>query len=150
MFSKLTVGMVAVMALFSSAVCFTGTSSETSAAVTTGSPFHGTYAGGYWGTYTDTGLKVPYGGDVTATVSSTGAVKVTLPGAGTGTVTATGGFKVTGTLTVKGNSIPVTYTGTLTATTSTTKTAIVGSGTWSAPAAGASGKWLVQRTALTP
>lgn len=115
--------------------------------------FHGTYAGGYWGTVTVPNHG-PYGGDVKATISTTGAVSVTLPGAGTGTVSSTGVYNVTGKLKVGGVFANVSYTGKLVATRDPATGAVlsvVGNGTWvTTSTVTASGKWLVRRTLTTP
>ena len=120
-------------------------------AVVTVNPFHGTYKGGYWGTVLGIG---PYGGDVSATVSTAGKVTLTLPGAGTGTVPSTGAYSVTGKLNAKGLPVNVTYTGKLVATKHPTTGAcltVVGSGTWKTTTGViSSGSWLVQCTATTP
>lgn len=125
---------------------------ETEQAAVRGNPFHGTYEGGYWGTVPGLG---PYGGDVKATVSTTGIVKLTLPGTGSGTVTPTGAYSVTGKLLVRGFSVNVTYTGSLVPTKHPTTgafLAVIGSGTWktTTPGVNATGKWLVRRTLSTP
>ncbi len=137
-----------------SAVCLVSqygqqvTAAPQAAAVT--NPFHGTYKGGYWGTIPGVG---PYGGDISATISTAGKATVTLPGAGTGTVSATGAYNVAGKLKVSGVSVNVTYTGKLVATKHPTTGAylsVVGSGTWKTTSPPANGKWLIQRTATTP
>lgn len=113
--------------------------------------FHGTYVGGFWGTAN----SIPYGGDVKATVSQTGAAAITLPGAGTGTVSSTGTSTITGKLKVSEISVNITYTGTFVATKNSATgpvLSVTGSGTWKSTTPGitASGKWLVQRTLTTP
>lgn len=117
-------------------------------------PFHGTYAGGFWG-ITPAG---PYGGDVKLTVSTAGNMTLTLPGAASGTVASTGtANNVTGKLKVNGIDVTVNYTGKLVATKHPATGAylqVVGSGTWKTVAKpllpSLSGKWLIQRTATTP
>lgn len=113
--------------------------------------FKGTYVGGYWGNVPGLG---PYGGDVKATVSSTGALNLTLPGKGTGTVAPNGAnFNVGGVLKVNGQNVKVSYTGSLKAIKNPANGAflgVIGSGTWktTTPGVNATGKWLIQRTAI--
>ncbi|MBM4075913.1 MAG: hypothetical protein FJ267_09745 [Planctomycetes bacterium] len=139
-----------IVALIAAGVCVNQTMGQTSPAINI---FHGTYKGGYWGSVAGVG---PYGGAVSATISTAGKITITLPGAGTGTVNpTTGGYTATGKLTVKGQAVNVSYTGSLKpirATTSSPILAVVGKGTWKVTTAGvtANGSWLVERTATTP
>lgn len=154
---QIAVSMAVVAMGVAGGVWYTGSSvnaqeQERWGNVATTNLFHGTYEGGYWGSVTGYG---PYGGDVKATVDTLGKIKITLPGAGTGTVSSTGTYTATGSLKVQGQTLSVSYTGTLKPTkhpTTGAYLAVVGNGTWkvTTPGVVASGKWLVRRTLTTP